>query len=78
VPLLRALLARGIDAGSTHNSLGHCLLEGGDAAAALPHFEAAFRLEPTNPILPHNIALALERLGRGDEARRYRAMVGGR
>jgi hypothetical protein len=40
----------------------------GDHAAALPHFEAAVRLEPANTQFRYNVATTLNFLGRSDEA----------
>jgi hypothetical protein len=40
----------------------------GDHAAALPHFEAAVRLEPTNTQFRYNVATTLNFLGRSAEA----------
>jgi tetratricopeptide (TPR) repeat protein len=40
----------------------------GDHAAALPHFEAAVRLEPANTQFRYNLATTLNFLGRVDEA----------
>ena len=74
--VLREMLSIGIEFGSTHNNFGHCLLEAGEDEEALVHFKRALELDPGNPIPPHNIVLVLERLGRADEARRYREMAG--
>jgi arylsulfatase A-like enzyme len=76
VVVLRTLLGHGIAFGSTHNNLGHCLLERGEDDEALGHFMRAHELDPANPIPPANIALTLERLGRDDEARTYREIAG--
>ncbi len=71
IPQLRELVRSGTAGSSSSNSLGHCLLEQGDAEKALVHFRRASQLDPTNPIPAGNVALALERLGRDDEAQLY-------
>jgi arylsulfatase A-like enzyme len=71
IPVLQGLLRGGSESGSAYNSLGHCLMEGGDAQRALVHFRRASQLDPTNPIPVGNLAAALDRLGRTDEAGIY-------
>jgi Flp pilus assembly protein TadD len=46
-------------------------MEGVDAQRALVHFRRASQLDPTNPIPVGNLAAALDRLGRTDEAGIY-------
>lgn len=72
LPVLRSLLGTGTAGSSAYNSLGHCLLEAGDAERALVLFRGAAELEPTNPIPVANVAAALDRLGRPQEAFLYR------
>jgi len=71
IPVLQGLLRAGSESGSAYNSLGHCLMEGGDAQRALVHFRRASQLDSTNPIPVGNLAAALDRLGRSDEAGIY-------
>jgi arylsulfatase A-like enzyme len=73
--VLRETLAQGIEFATTHNGLGHCLLQAGNDDEALVHFKRALELDPGNPIPAHNIALVLERRGQVEEARRYRELA---
>lgn len=81
IPILQTLVRAGAESGSTYNSLGHCLLERDDPTKALIHFRRATQLDPSNPIPVRNIATALDRLGRSEEAglywRRYGELTGG-
>jgi protein O-mannosyl-transferase len=56
------------DAALAQSNLGVTLLRAHAAAAALPHLEAAERLSGGGPATSMQIALALEELGRYDEA----------
>jgi tetratricopeptide (TPR) repeat protein len=56
-----------------HNGLGVVALEAGAPEAALRHFERAVEVDPRYPDALDNLALALERLGRAEEARERRA-----
>ncbi len=80
IPVLQTLARAGAESGSTYNSLGHCLLERDDPTKALIHFRRATQLDPSNPIPVRNIATALDRLGRSEEAglywRRYGELTG--
>lgn len=49
-------------------NLGNVLARAGDAAAAVPHYEAALRLRPESADTHFNLGHALRQLGRGDEA----------
>ena len=51
-----------------HNNLGQALLEAGQTAEAVKHFEQALRLSPGRPMAYNNLAGALAKLGRTEEA----------
>jgi tetratricopeptide (TPR) repeat protein len=51
-----------------HNNLGQALLEAGETAEAVKHFETALRLSPGRPMAYNNLAGALAKLGRTAEA----------
>jgi tetratricopeptide (TPR) repeat protein len=63
----RALTPRNVD---VLNTLGYCLVRLGRAREALPLFDAALRLAPGTALLRFNKALAFEKLGELDHARR--------
>jgi len=50
------------------NNLGAALMRRGEAASALPHLEAALRLQPRYPEAAFNLGVALADLGRFDDA----------
>lgn len=66
--LLRETLAADIYHGPAHNNLGVLLLSRGELYAAAEEFEWARRLMPGHPDPRVNLALALERAGRTDDA----------
>ena len=51
-----------------HNGLAHVLLKRGQAAEAIPHFEAAVKIRPTFSDARNNLAVALTEAGRPLEA----------
>lgn len=51
-----------------HNNLGQALLEAGQTAEAVKHFEQALRLSPGRPMAYNNLAGALAKLGRTEGA----------
>ncbi|WP_395686736.1 tetratricopeptide repeat protein [Caenimonas koreensis] len=72
---LRAALAAG-GAIELRNELGAALLEAGDAAGAAKEFEAVLRKHPAHANAHNNLALALERSGKFDEAiRQYERAI---
>jgi tetratricopeptide (TPR) repeat protein len=50
------------------NNFGAWLSDGGDVEASIPHFQAAIRIEPTDPAAHDNLGQSYRRLGRLDEA----------
>ena len=66
----RAMLARWPDSFGAHFGLGNVRFAAGDFAGAAAAFEAATRVRPERPAGWNNLAYALDRLGRRDEARR--------
>ena len=73
--VLRAVLDQGLETGLGHNNVGHCLQRLGRNDEALVHFRRGLELDPTNPMIPENLALVLRRLGRGDEAEPYERLA---
>jgi predicted Zn-dependent protease len=71
LPYLRAAHIRQPDAAVVRGSLGRALLVGGDAAAALPHLQAAAAAEPrdSDGAVHYQLAQAYQRLGRAAEAK---------
>ena len=71
LPYLRAAHTRQPDAAIVRASLGRALLLGGDAAAALPHLQAAAAAEPQDGdgAVHYQLAQAYQRLGRAAEAK---------
>lgn len=65
---LREALAADLYHGPAHNNLGVLLLSRGELYAAAEEFEWAKRLMPGHPDPRVNLALALERAGRTDDA----------
>jgi Flp pilus assembly protein TadD len=66
---LRELLEDEPDDALLRLTLGTELLDAGDAAAALPHLERAVAVAPRYTAAYRHLGTALERLGRGAEAR---------
>ena len=56
--------------GNAHNALGNLLVNAGRPEEALAHFQAALTLHPDHAVARYNMALALIRLGRREEAAR--------
>jgi tetratricopeptide (TPR) repeat protein len=52
-----------------HGNLGLVYSDMGRLNEALRHWEASVRLDPSSPLAHHNVATALDRLGRAREAR---------
>jgi predicted Zn-dependent protease len=71
LPYLRAAHGRQPDAPVVRASLGRALLASGEAAAALPHLQAAAAAEPpdSDGAVHYQLAQAYQRLGRGAEAK---------
>jgi tetratricopeptide (TPR) repeat protein len=67
-PLLREALGYDLYHGSAHNNLGVLLLQQGRLYDAAEEFEWARKLMPGNPEPRLNLALALDRGGKGVEA----------
>ena len=58
------------------DAFGSVLANGGRPAEAMPHFEAALRIDPRDVVAAHGIGVALDGLGRFDEAaEQYRAAL---
>lgn len=51
-----------------HSRLGYRAARANDHATALPHFEAAAKARPEDPLALHNVAISLMKLGRHEEA----------
>lgn len=66
--MLREALTQDLYCGPAHNNLGVLYLKQGDLYRAATEFEWARKLLPGNPEPRINLALALERAGRTDEA----------
>jgi Flp pilus assembly protein TadD len=67
---LRAILLVNPYDKQAHEQLGLLLVAADRHHEALPEFEALIRLEPGNPQYQSHYALALDRTGRHDAARR--------
>ncbi len=74
-PHFRALLEAGAERAATVNSLGVCLEKRGEDAAALLHYRRAASLDPRHRPAVENVQALLERLGRKEEARTWRARL---
>src|SRR5690606_33130686 len=67
--LLREALAADLYHGPAHNNLGVLYLQRGELYEAASEFEWARKLLPGHPDPRVNLALTLERAGRGEKAR---------
>jgi tetratricopeptide (TPR) repeat protein len=54
----------------TQTLLSECYIKDNQFQKALPHIEAAHKLEPDNPAVLHYLGLVYDKLGRGADARR--------
>ena len=68
ITLFESTLARNPDCWLAHVNLGRTYYKAGRVEAALPHFAAAFRIDPTDAEAHNNLGLALQDLGRTEEA----------
>jgi len=68
IALFESTLAHNPDCWLAHVNLGRTLYKAGRVEAALPHFAAAFRIDPTDAEAHNNLGLALQDLGRTAEA----------
>ena len=67
---LRKVLELDPTSANAYENLGADALSSGDVAAAIVHLTHALELEPRQYTVLYNLALALDSVGRRDEARR--------